>query len=751
MKKILFAIAHKATEDAIIKNLPEGEFQVAGIVTYKGGVLKNTEDRMPDILLLRDQITGNENILDLTYEIRTQFPSVRIIFLSDKDDTENNVIPTLVSYGIYDIIVEKKIKLVNILDIIENPRTLRDMSRYKLNHLPFNPPNDDRSSNSHNNEVVEEKQGLFGRIIGGKKKEVKDVVLQKKSQEELLVSRDKSLSQSQEELDQMLQEIENKERQILSLEENQSSLFEKSNLLEIRNKRLASDIERLNSELKIVEQTGLDAEVEIKVLVDRKGELETLLANRDGDSSLLQKEIEYLKEVWTSKDPAGKLLEQKVRLQAEIDATREGIRDIREIVEKKREQLQLLKEDVVRYGKEDVDLGKEIENEHKNLQQSLLKKTGLSEQVKREFDTLNDQSQALEKETASLKSEIESLQKQNGVLLDQKIELEQVRKTEMEKSAEPPICKDGDAPVPQNVSCDIVNIPNRKPIIIFQNEEKLAPVRPKRLFQEKVNVLKASGCSTVAFLGSKHGVGNSTLALNTAALLATKNRVLYIEINDRFPMSSYLLELLNISNGLEFAASYAGEGKTDLVFDEVLKPDNSLVPQTLHFLTFSNSYLIQEKADHIAEFSSENFGKLINVLKESKRYEFIILDMQPDENEVTGAILAGSIPVDQLFITMTQDVHSVGCVNFKIEQLKYGKGGLKDRTSYIVNHYCGECNLGIKEIANWVEVDREKIIPIALDYTILSNLGFEGKLFSLSPGGSSSFSSIIEKVLRNNK
>ena len=105
---------------------------VVGVVTYKSGILKKIEETRPDVVVIRENILGNENILDIIFEIRTQYPAVRVVFFAETEEDGNNMIATLVSYGIYDILSGKKLKLAAMVNIIKTPRTLKDIGKFNI-------------------------------------------------------------------------------------------------------------------------------------------------------------------------------------------------------------------------------------------------------------------------------------------------------------------------------------------------------------------------------------------------------------------------------------------------------------------------------------------------------------------------------------------------------------------------------------------------------------------------------------------
>jgi UTP-glucose-1-phosphate uridylyltransferase len=59
--------------------------------------------------------------------------------------------------------------------------------------------------------------------------------------------------------------------------------------------------------------------------------------------------------------------------------------------------------------------------------------------------------------------------------------------------------------------------------------------------------------------------------------------VLFIEINERYPVTSYLFEFDNVSTGLEMAAKMAKSGKGDKIEEMIERPKKNQAPSNLHF------------------------------------------------------------------------------------------------------------------------------------------------------------------------
>lgn len=134
MVKIYFALGHQDLENYIKSSKPLLEkkindtIQFTGAAIYREGIIKNIENNPPDILLLREGLTGTTNISDIVYQIRMKFPSIRIIFIAGDRNAGDPLLSTLVNYGIYDILVGNRVNAKDLLRKICKPNTLADVS-----------------------------------------------------------------------------------------------------------------------------------------------------------------------------------------------------------------------------------------------------------------------------------------------------------------------------------------------------------------------------------------------------------------------------------------------------------------------------------------------------------------------------------------------------------------------------------------------------------------------------------------------
>lgn len=134
MVKIYFALGHVDLENYIKSSKPLLEkklgdtIQFTGAALYREGIIKNIENNPPDILLLREGLSGTVKISDIIYQIRVKFPRIRIIFIAGDRNVGDPLLSTLVNYGIYDILVGNRVNAKDMLRKICTPSTLADVS-----------------------------------------------------------------------------------------------------------------------------------------------------------------------------------------------------------------------------------------------------------------------------------------------------------------------------------------------------------------------------------------------------------------------------------------------------------------------------------------------------------------------------------------------------------------------------------------------------------------------------------------------
>ena len=129
MHKILYAINHRQTEEAINQRISQEYLQV-GAVTYKEAVLEQLKNTGADTLLIRESLPGSTPIERLLNRVRIEYPNLRIIVICFERPKQDPFLQQLVNWAIYDIINSDKTTIAEICSYILTPRTYRDAAQY---------------------------------------------------------------------------------------------------------------------------------------------------------------------------------------------------------------------------------------------------------------------------------------------------------------------------------------------------------------------------------------------------------------------------------------------------------------------------------------------------------------------------------------------------------------------------------------------------------------------------------------------
>lgn len=124
--KILLAVGHRQLEEYLESQLSK-EFEFVGATVYREGILRAVAQKLPDIVVTRETLNGTENIMSIVYSIRANYPDVRIIFIAGNREPGDELLATLVNYGVYDILYGSNIPAQKIVSLIRKPNTYSDV------------------------------------------------------------------------------------------------------------------------------------------------------------------------------------------------------------------------------------------------------------------------------------------------------------------------------------------------------------------------------------------------------------------------------------------------------------------------------------------------------------------------------------------------------------------------------------------------------------------------------------------------
>ncbi|PLS19689.1 ParA family protein [Bacillus sp. M6-12] len=272
------------------------------------------------------------------------------------------------------------------------------------------------------------------------------------------------------------------------------------------------------------------------------------------------------------------------------------------------------------------------------------------------------------------------------------------------------------------------------------------------------NMVSTTKQKIITFLGSKNGVGNSSLAFNTALSLAQKGlKTIFIEFDDKTPAVSYWYELGFVEDGIDSALTALENNNFEKVEEAIvksadLKKTESLMqknyrkfPNTLDFMFFSNKYLTREPEEGLEAHVNMGFSKeLFLYLMFQLDYDFIILDVPSDINHpaTSNALLYSN----KVFMTLTQDVSTIGYSIYKMNELSKKGINISKKLYYIINKF-EKADLSLKEIEDWIQAENMTTVPILnKEFANANFLGLPVLLYTKNSGLRSAFQK-IEKII----
>ena len=96
--------------------------QIVGNCYFKSDIMQTVESQNPDILLVTDRLSGDENIISLMLETKRTYPDLRILYfagqLNTRDMSRVDALGTLVLIGIYDIDTSPRLNIDIVMDLI---------------------------------------------------------------------------------------------------------------------------------------------------------------------------------------------------------------------------------------------------------------------------------------------------------------------------------------------------------------------------------------------------------------------------------------------------------------------------------------------------------------------------------------------------------------------------------------------------------------------------------------------------------
>lgn len=130
MQKVLLAIGNRQIEEFLQKKL-EDDFYFVGTSTYREGILNNIQKNVPDIIILREGLKGNQNISEIIYEIRRHYQGTRIIFITGNREAGDELLAMLVNLQIFDILANERINVNEIVKLVRVPNSYQQVAHFQ--------------------------------------------------------------------------------------------------------------------------------------------------------------------------------------------------------------------------------------------------------------------------------------------------------------------------------------------------------------------------------------------------------------------------------------------------------------------------------------------------------------------------------------------------------------------------------------------------------------------------------------------
>lgn len=601
--RLLYGINHKPTEDKITEQVKDQYLNV-GAITYREGVVPALLEYKADTVLLRDTLGGSQKIEDLIKQIRLECPLVRIIFICSQRPKTDPFVSTLISYGIYDLIVSDSVPVQTIISYILHPRNFRDVASY------FKPINYDDPTQEIP-ESTQKKEGFLGGLFKKTEPPKQSSVIQT------------SPSGGHLNIDAMRQAIQE-----------EADRKAQANIEKIIKDEVSKQTHRLELKLKEAEASLAAANASLRDKM--KAEISS---GRDLEQARL--EID--------------------RLRIQLEHERNEAEQIRATYE---ERL--------------------LATQSTNNPEWFMKKS-------KEWE---DEKTQLQAEVAKRQVSIEELY----------FKLEQANKELKERKA----------------------LGAGEQLAVDYSFEDGSIILPDNTEYEPVH---AGGNHVFLFMGAKHGIGTTTMALNTAALLAARGqKTILVELNGKFPMLNSYFEFTNLTAGIDTACSGLSNGNFRAVEAAIIKPHGltptkralgktyKKLPGALHFMLFSNIYLLNEKSGKNKPIETSSLKDLIYALLIQLKYSYIVIDIQSDDHEMMDICLNGGIMADKLVMSLSQDPQTLASAGHLITDLARSQiGTLAKGTIYPIGGYIHQLDPGIGKIAKYLNINAKQCIPITFD------------------------------------
>lgn len=689
MHRLLFAINHRATEEAIANKISD-DYLVVDAVTYKEAVLDKLGTTEADTLLIRETLPGSMDLERLFKRIRVEYPNVRIIVICSEHPKQDPFLKMLVDLAIYDIINSDKPRISEICSYILTPRTFRDAVQYgdftekpaSAASKPVVVENVESENKPKDNGILGKAKGLFKQFMPLAKSN--DAVNENNSLninnetshvEQINIQSDIPKIDI-ELLRETVQESEARKAQAgmdLLIEQ---AVNEKTSFLLNEKAKLEKKVADMEEELKASDSYSVGVIKELSELKEEKDRLNTLVSDLRAE----------MQKGYT-------LYEEQLRALQNPENTPTWYQDQSSMWEAQRDSLSTALSDKT---KEADELSFKVDVLNRQLQESKAKESALNEKLQ-----IAQDAQLSERGTddliKNLRAEL-SEEKENNIAL-----LKKINDIEEELS----IAKQGGP----DYSYPLVDIP-------------LLP-------DDTVYTISSTSPQTLLFIGAKHGVGATTVALNTAASLAGRGyKTLLVEVNANYPMLNQYFEFTHIPFGINEAIKDISEGNISNIDRAIIRPHGlsptqanlyktyKKLPAGLHFMLFSNDTLVSHNYENNTALSEATIYTLLNYLIKRQQYSHIILDIQCDDRRMLQAVLNSGCNIDKLAVVTSQDPHALATTGILITTLSRARmASLVANGEFVVNRYNPAASMTVSKIEKMLHIGNTQLSKISEDST----------------------------------
>ena len=443
-KKVYFAVAHRAVEEFIEKEMAN-EIEVIGSAVYRESVLQAIKKEEPDILIIRETLPGKTDFLEIIDTIRVQCRKhVQIIVMTGGRQPGDELLSALVRYSVFDLIVGDNINIKEVCKLIRTPNLYKDVSMYapkvkidertkkQIFEAPTVPTviekeiirevivdNTDIVDLETSARAVEELE-----MIKKEKIEIENEQIKIKEEKEKIDKEKETLAQEKKRL-----EDEYKKRQLdfeQTMELKLNGIYqEKDRLIEIEKKRIQNELEFAMSEVERIKS-------ESEIIIDE--EKRKLNQSKQAE---MEKNIEIIR---LENEQKIKRLEQEAVKKIQLEQQKFNQMKIDEIEKFKQENAQLEEKYKMRIEQE-LSEKKQMESEIAKLKE---KQDLLEKQREADLKALEDAKSRLEHEKMTkytaqdeAREELRNLEvslKEKEEELNQEKELLEIKYTSLENS-----------------------------------------------------------------------------------------------------------------------------------------------------------------------------------------------------------------------------------------------------------------------------------------------------------------------------